>query len=45
MKEKHGHIDEHGLEAELRDNVSISDLLSNPCVRCGKPRNQRGDNI
>ena len=43
MRKKHGHSDDDGLRADVKDGVLVTDLLSRNCTRCGIPRNQRGD--
>ena len=43
MEKVHGHSDYFGLAADLRDGVLASDLMERSCIRCGKPRNQKGD--
>ena len=45
MESIHGHSDPSGLEADMLDGVLGGDLMKNPCHRCGKPRNQLGDDV
>ena len=35
MKAVHGHSDDNGLEADLRDGISLSDLMKRDCTKCG----------
>jgi hypothetical protein len=45
MESIHGHSDPFGLEADIRDGILTGELMQRNCHRCGKPRNQRGDDI
>jgi hypothetical protein len=45
MEAVHGHSDPHGLEAERLEGILIGTLLERNCTRCGKPRNQMGDDL
>ncbi len=38
----HGHVDDDGLEADVRDGVLVGDLMTRPCTRCGNLRNEKG---
>jgi hypothetical protein len=40
MDKEHGHDDREGLEADVRDGVLVTDLMSRNCTICGKPRNK-----
>jgi len=45
MYRVHGHSDDDGLRADVKDGVLVSDLLSRNCTRCSKPRNENGSHL
>ena len=45
MEQIHGHSDPSGLEADMLDGILGGDLIKKTCHRCGKPRNQLGDDV
>ena len=40
MENKHGHIDDWGLENDIKDGVDLNIIMNRNCTKCGKPRNQ-----
>ena len=44
MTNKHGHTDSAGIESDYRSGIDTNDILKRDCTKCGKPRNQRGEN-
>ena len=43
MKAKHGHMDIDGITTDIKAGYVGADLYSRNCLKCGKPRNQKGD--
>ena len=42
MEKQHGHYDDTGLLQDLEDGIDTNIILTRNCLKCGKPRNQRG---
>jgi hypothetical protein len=45
MEASHGYNDVMGLFADRASGVPLNKLMTNPCSRCGIPRNQKGKQI